>query len=105
MTIFLPMRDAGRVPIGAEARIVLDAEPDVVLPATLSFVAPTAQFTPKEVETRSERDKLVFRAKVRVDPNAVTGRLASIKTGLPGIAYIRIDADSEWPDRVVQRER
>ena len=106
MTIFLSMRDAGRVPIGADARIVLDAEPQAPLPATLSFVAPTAQFTPKEVETRTEREKLVFRAKVRVDPNAMSDRLASIKTGLPGTAYIRVDANGRWPERfALQRGR
>lgn len=97
ITIFLPMRDASRVSIGAESRIVLDAEPDVALPARLSFIAPTAQFTPKEVETRSEREKLTFRAKVRLDPSALNERLPSIKTGLPAMAYIRIDANAPWP--------
>jgi HlyD family secretion protein len=98
MTIFLPMRDAGRVPIGAEARVVLDAQPETPLSATLSFVSPVAQFTPKEVETQNEREKLMFRAKIRIDPKELVGRLASIKTGLPGVAYIRIDADGAWPD-------
>jgi HlyD family secretion protein len=104
MTVFLPMRDAGRVPIGAEARIVLDAEPEAAIPATLSFVAPTAQFTPKEVETRNEREKLMFRAKVRVQPKAVSTRLAQVKTGLPGVAYIRIDGDGRWPERVASQD-
>lgn len=97
VTIFLPMRDASRVSIGAEARVVLDAEPQLPLPARLSFVAPTAQFTPKEVETRSEREKLTFRAKVTVDANALHGRLAEIKTGVPAMAYVRIDPNAAWP--------
>jgi len=97
ITIFLPMRDASRVAIGAEARIVLDGDPERAIPARLSFVAPTAQFTPKEVETRSERDKLTFRAKVTADPNAFNGGLAAIKTGVPAMAYVRIDADAPWP--------
>uniref|UniRef100_UPI000AA1736C HlyD family secretion protein n=1 Tax=Desulfosarcina cetonica TaxID=90730 RepID=UPI000AA1736C len=68
MTIFLPTDQAGRVDLGSDARIVLDALPDVVIPARVSFVAPKAQFTPKDVETRTEREKLMFRVKVRIDP-------------------------------------
>lgn len=97
VTIFLPMRDASRVAIGAEARIVLDAEPQLPIAARLSFVAPTAQFTPKEVETRSEREKLTFRAKVTVDPQALNGRLREIKTGLPAMAYVRVEPNAAWP--------
>ena len=97
VTIFLPMRDASRVSIGAEARIVLDAEPQFPIAARLSFVAPTAQFTPKEVETRSEREKLMFRAKVMVEPNALKERLPEIKTGLPAMAYVRIEPNAAWP--------
>jgi HlyD family secretion protein len=97
VTIFLPMRDASRVSIGAEARIVLDAEPQLPIAGRLSFVAPTAQFTPKEVETRSEREKLTFRAKVTVNPDALNGRLAQMKTGLPAMAYVRIEPNAAWP--------
>ena len=67
MTVFLPARDAGRVPIGAEAPHRARRRAGAPIPARLSFVAPVAQFTPKEVETRSEREKLTFRAKVRVE--------------------------------------
>jgi HlyD family secretion protein len=97
VTVFLPARDATRVAIGAEARIVLDGEPQAPIAARLSFVAPAAQFTPKEVETRSEREKLTFRAKVSVNRDALEGRLAEIKTGLPAMAYVRIDPDAAWP--------
>ncbi|NIP93630.1 MAG: HlyD family efflux transporter periplasmic adaptor subunit [Akkermansiaceae bacterium] len=68
MTVFLPTAHAGRVTIGSEARITFDARPEVVLPAQVSFISPEAQFTPKEVETLSEREKLMFRMKVRMDP-------------------------------------
>lgn len=97
MTVFLPMREAGRAPIGAEARVVLDARPEVSLPAKLAFIAPIAQFTPKEVETRNERDKLMFRAKVQIDSAQLDGNMASVKAGVPGVAYIRIDASGDWP--------
>jgi HlyD family secretion protein len=82
MTIYLPTEQAGRVIVGSEGRIVLDAAPDLVLPAAVSFVAPRSQFTPKEVETRSEREKLMFRIKVRIDPELLVRNLEKVKTGL-----------------------
>ncbi len=103
MTIFLPTEEAGRVGIGAEARIVLDAVPDLVLPAVVSFVAPEAQFTPKEVETRKEREKLMFRVKIKPDPSLLPDHLAHAKSGLPGEAIVRLDAAAPWPERFAVR--
>lgn len=97
MTIFLPSADAGKVALGAEARIVLDAAPGLVIPAAVSFVADKAQFTPKEVETRTEREKLMFRIKVKIDPELVKGHEAQVKPGLPGVAYVQLDASAQWP--------
>ena len=100
MTIFLPTREAGRARIGGEARIVLDAAPDYVIPATVSFVAGQAQFTPKEVETRSEREKLMFRVKLRIDPNLLRLHADRVKTGVPGEAFVRLDPAAPWPARL-----
>jgi HlyD family secretion protein len=97
MTIFLPTLQAGRLRIGDEARIVLDAIPEYTIPATVSFVSPEAQFTPKEVETRTEREKLMFRVKVRIDPAMPARHGAIMKTGVPGVTYVRLDADIAWP--------
>lgn len=103
MEIFLPSRDASRVSIGAEARIVLDAIPSRPIPAVVSFVAPEAQFTPKQVETQTERDKLMFRVKVRVPEEIVEPNIEVVKTGVRGVAYVRIDDASvaPWPDFLV----
>jgi HlyD family secretion protein len=98
MTIFLPTEAAGRAVIGSEGRIVLDAAPSLVIPAAVSFVSPRAQFTPKEVETRAEREKLMFRVKVRIDPELLARNVEKVKTGLPGVAYVRLDAHAEWPE-------
>jgi hypothetical protein len=57
MDIYLPTQQAGKVKFGADARIVLDANPSVAIPAKISFIATQAQFTPKTVETQDERDK------------------------------------------------
>ncbi|GAA5184399.1 HlyD family efflux transporter periplasmic adaptor subunit [Acinetobacter kookii] len=98
MTFFLPETVAGRIAIGSEVRIVLDAAKNVVIPARVSFVADTAQFTPKTVETESERQKLMFRIKAKIDPILLQKYIQQVKTGLPGVAYIKIDDNAPWPD-------
>lgn len=97
MTFFLPEAAAGKVAIGAEARIVLDAAPGRVIPARISFVASTAQFTPKTVETASERQKLTFRVKAQIDRELLQRHLEQVKTGLPGVAWVRLAANEPWP--------
>ena len=103
MTIFLPAADAGKVVIGSPARIVLDALPEQVLPATVTFVAPRAQFTPKEVETRSEREKLMFRVKVKVDATWLAQHEQITKGGMPGLAYVQTDPQAPWPKNLQLR--
>ena len=97
MTIFLPTSQAGLVNIGSQARIVLDALPNVSIPATVTFVSPQAQFTPKEIETQTEREKLMFRIKVKIDSKLLEKYFDKIKTGLPGIAYVRLNSNTPWP--------
>ncbi len=100
MTLFLPETVAGRVALGTEVRIVLDAAPEMVVPARVSFVADVAQFTPKTVETADERQKLMFRVRAQIDPELLQRNLAQVKTGLPGVAYVRVDKDTPWPDEL-----
>ncbi|HQN42098.1 MAG TPA: HlyD family efflux transporter periplasmic adaptor subunit, partial [Pseudomonadales bacterium] len=100
MTFFLPTAAAGRLAIGSEVRLRLDAAPEYVIPAQISFVADVAQFTPKTVETASEREKLMFRVKARIAPELLKQHLRSIKTGLPGMAYVRIDPQAQWPEEL-----
>ena len=97
MTFFLPETVAGRIAMGTEVCIVLDAAKNVVIPARVSFVADTAQFTPKTVETESERQKLMFRVKAKIDPALLQKYIQQVKTGLPGVAYIKIDDNAAWP--------
>lgn len=97
MTFFLPETVAGRVAIGSEVRLVIDAAPGRVIPAEVSYVASVAQFTPKTVETESERQKLMFRVKARIDPSLLQKHIQQVKTGLPGMAYLNIGDASEWP--------
>ena len=97
MTFFLPETAAGRVAIGSEARIILDAAPHIVIPATISFVSATAQFTPKTVETASERQKLMFRVRAQIDRELLARHLQQVKTGLPGVTWVKLDANTPWP--------
>jgi HlyD family secretion protein len=97
MTFFLPTSQAGLVAVGSEVRLVMDAAPDVAVPAAVSYVADVAQFTPKTVETADEREKLMFRIRARVDPAILRKYIQYVKTGLPGTAYVRTDPAAEWP--------
>ncbi len=104
MTFFLPETVAGRVALGSEVRIVLDAAPSYPIPAQVSFVASQAQFTPKTVETASERQKLMFRVRARVDRELLLRHQDQVKTGLPGVAWVRLDPQAAWPESLALRE-
>ncbi|MBV8795635.1 MAG: HlyD family efflux transporter periplasmic adaptor subunit, partial [Hyphomicrobiales bacterium] len=97
MTIFLPAADAGRLAVGDEARIILDPVPDYVIPASVSFVAADAQFTPKTVETTDERAKLMFRVKLKIDAQVLQQFYTRVKTGIRGLGFVRTKSDIEWP--------
>lgn len=103
ITFFLPGTVAGRVALGSEVRIILDAAPEFVIPASVSFVASVAQFTPKTVETASERQKLMFRVRAQISQELLREHLNQVKTGLPGVAWIKLDANAEWPQNLSVR--
>ncbi len=105
MTIFLPAAVAGKLEVGGEARLVLDPIPDAVIPATVSFVAADAQFTPKTVETKDEREKLMFRVKLKVNPDLLRKYISRVKTGVRGIGFVRTNADVAWPESLQVKPR
>lgn len=103
MEIYLPSEQAMHVPIGSQARIQFDGV-DFAVPAKVSFVSPEAQFTPKQVETRSERDKLMFRVKLRIPPSLVERHIQQVKTGARGLGYVRLEPNPPaWPDNLQKR--
>ncbi|MGE0743328.1 MAG: HlyD family secretion protein [Hyphomonadaceae bacterium] len=104
MTVFLPTREAGALAMGAPARIVLDARADAPLPARVSFISPEAQFTPRQVETRGERDNLMYRVRVRITDELTQSRPDRLNVGVTGVAYIQLRPDARWPARL-QSER
>jgi HlyD family secretion protein len=100
MDVYLPTDSAGKVKLGSDARIVLDAVPQLAIPAKVLFVATEAQFTPKTVETQSERDTLMFRVRVKIDPKRLRARAEKVRSGLPGVSYLLLDAATPWPARL-----
>jgi HlyD family secretion protein len=97
LTFFVAETVAGRVKIGSEVHVLLDAAPQYVIPATVTYVATTAQFTPKTVETASERQKLMFRVRANIDRQLLQKHRTLVKTGLPGVAWLKLDPEAPWP--------
>jgi HlyD family secretion protein len=98
MEIFLPSAEVGTLKLGAEARLTVDFIPNRSAAAYVSFVSPEAQFTPKQVETKSEREKLMFRVKIQVPPEFVSSNIERVKTGIRGVGYVKVDPSATWPD-------
>jgi HlyD family secretion protein len=98
MTAFFPAAVAGKLEIGGEARIILDPVPQYVVPASVSFVAADAQFTPKTVETSEEREKLMFRVKLRLDADVLKEYSRRVKTGIRGLGIVRTNSATPWPE-------
>ena len=98
MTLFIPEKLIGQIAQGAECRIVLDAAKEWPIEANISYVSSIAQFTPKTVETEVEREKLMFRVRARIPAENLRKYIEYARTGLPGVAYVRLDPEAEWPD-------
>jgi len=101
MYVFLPEAVTGKVALGSEARIVLDAAKQYPIRAFVSFVSPMAQFTPKSVETAEERHNLTFRVKLQIPKDRLREFEPLVKSGLPGMGYVRFDPNAPWPKNLV----
>jgi HlyD family secretion protein len=100
MYVYLPTSVTGKIPLGSQARVVLDAAPQYPIRTFVSFVSPMAQFTPKTVETAEERHNLTFRVKLQLDKNKLREWEPLVKVGLPGMGYVRWDTSEPWPDKL-----
>jgi HlyD family secretion protein len=97
MIVFLHAGDAGRVTMGDDARVILDAVPEYVIPAHVSFIASDSQFTPKTVETEDERKKLMFRVNLRIDPEDLKKYYGRVEGGLRGAGFMLTSREAKWP--------
>jgi len=100
MEIFLPSEQAAAVKIGAEGRVTVDYDPKRAVAGQVSFVSPEAQFTPKQVETKSEREKLMFRVKIQLPKELIGQYIERIKTGVRGVGYVKVKDSAVWPARL-----
>lgn len=103
MEIYLPSEQAAGIKNGADARITVDFAPGRAAVGYVSFVSPEAQFTPKQVETRTERDKLMFRVKIQIPKELVSAHIDRIKTGIRGVGYVKINDSAVWPSWLERR--
>ncbi len=67
LTVYIPETQIGRVKVGQQALVFVDAYPDEVFEGTVTFVTPQAEFTPRNVQTQEERVNLVFGVKITLD--------------------------------------
>jgi len=104
MYVFLPTNATGKLALGADARIVLDALPGFPIKAQVSYISPNAQFTPKTVETAEERHNLTFRVKLQITNKEGLRQLERmVKVGVPGMGYVQLDPSAEWPKNLQLR--
>lgn len=97
MSVFVPSSVMIRLPLDAEARLSFDATPNIVVPAKVTFIASEAQFTPKAVETKNERDNLMFKVKLSIPKALLKEHEKQIKTGVRGEAFIQLNSGIAWP--------
>ena len=95
LTVFFPAAVAGQLKVGDEARVTLEGL-SAALPATVALVDEQAQFTPKYVETASERENLVYRVKLRIPRETALAWPGVLTGGVTGDGYVRTGSQP-WP--------
>ncbi len=86
LEIYVPEKELGRIRLGQSAEVKIDSFPDGVFTGKVIFISPEAEFTPKNVQTKEERVKLVFRVKIEIpNPEYI------LKPGMPADAVLRIE--------------
>ena len=84
LTIYIPEDELGRVYLGQEVDVAVDAFPGRVFTGTISHISQQAEFTPKNVQTEKERVNMVFAVKVKLDNGD-----HALKPGMPADAIFR----------------
>lgn len=96
---FVPETRLGQVRQGTAATVTVDAFPGKSFPARVTEISPTAEFTPKAVETREERVNLVYAAKVDLD----AGWDAPLVPGQPAEVVVEESAAAPSPEQTKPR--
>ncbi len=85
---YVSEKDLGRVKLGQQAEITTDTYPGKIYPGVVTFISSRAEFTPKNVQTKDERVKQVYRVKITI-PNLQQ----ELKIGMPAEGHIRTDLE------------
>lgn len=83
MTVYVTEVELAKIRLGDHADVILDGMPHHVFPGKVTYVSQTAEFTPKNVQTKEDRVKLVFGVRIEIDNS-----LNYLKAGLPAEAVI-----------------
>jgi HlyD family secretion protein len=97
MTVFVRAADAAKLGLSDQARLILDAAPDYVIPAAVGFVASGPSSSSKTAETKDQLAKEMLRVDLKVDPKVLQTYYAKVETGLRGVGFVRTRADAKWP--------
>ncbi|MFC6673755.1 HlyD family secretion protein [Marinobacterium aestuariivivens] len=95
LRVYISERLIGRVRLGNEARVRIDAFPDRYFEARVSLIDQRAQFTPRDVHLPEERARMVFGIELSLDNSD-----GFLKPGMPADAWIRWTPDQSWPERL-----
>jgi HlyD family secretion protein len=86
VTAYINETDVGKVKLNQKATVKIDAFPKKSYKGWVSYISQQEEFTPKYIQTTTERVKLVYRIKVRVDNSGL-----EMKPGMPADAYITVE--------------
>ena len=86
LTLYVPEAEIGRVKVGQKVDVRVDSFPNDVFPGQVTFISSKAEFTPRNVQTQSDRMGLVFAVKVQI-PNSDQ----RLKPGMPADAVVRTE--------------
>ncbi len=89
---YIPETDLGKIGLGMKAEVTTDSFPGKKYSAWIGFISPTAQFTPKSVETREVRTSLVYQVRVFVNNPENELRL-----GMPATVTVPLDQEKQEP--------
>lgn len=84
LVIYVSEEELGKVKLGQSVNVSVDAYKGKTFPGKVIYISPEAEFTPKNIQTKDERTKLVFAVKVEIkNPDF------DLKPGMPADAVIR----------------
>jgi HlyD family secretion protein len=84
LMIYVSETELGKAKLGGMADVYIDTYPERAFPAKIVYISPIAEFTPKNVQTKEDRTKLVFGVKLEID-----NKDGILKSGMPADAYVR----------------